>query len=148
MLTPRPRLYFASFCATKATTPYVIATFLALFSLMSSAVQAAIPTTFEELNLLNRHKEDINYDLVAIEGFSEQVDPYMGGLSVGHNDLLLPGNGLDIEISRYYSQPSRSFAASSIGTPNIGSGVIVVMLNHTDLLGSPIAETSSNDNVQ
>jgi RHS repeat-associated protein len=83
---------------------------------ISTLAHSSIPTTYEELDNLNRYKEEIKYDLVGLEGFTEQVEHYNGGLSVGHRDFVLPGNGgLDIEISRYYSQPARTFSHSNLG---------------------------------
>jgi hypothetical protein len=82
---------------------------------ISTLAHSSIPTTYEELDNLNRYKEEIKYDLVGLEGFTEQVEHYNGGLSVGHRDFVLPGNGgLDIEISRYYNQPARTFSHSHI----------------------------------
>ncbi|USI28541.1 RHS repeat domain-containing protein [Alteromonas macleodii] len=87
---------------------------MAVFSTLTlSTALASTPNTFEELDNLNRYKEDINYDLVGFEGFNESISPFSGELSVGNVDFAIPGNGsLNLAVKRYYQQPDFTFSHS------------------------------------
>ena len=71
----------------------------------------AVPTTQEEVDQLNRYVEKIDYSVAGKGKFTEQVDPFSRNLSIGHEDLMLPGNGgLDLAITRHYVTPQRYFS--------------------------------------